>query len=779
MSESSSSQYRKRRRRGGPSWKNLPAFLDASASVSAGTFGARRLVELEKLYQQHHQQNKQVPKNAVPSLQSGGGKTSRRHLRRRTTAHKTRKHVYRPSSKTGLTSQLRSRKARRGRQPTLCDGHYQWQQEPPSTRSSNNEPEEQKTSLPTAQWITTHLWHAKRFHMETLWGWRIPLAHTNRGARAVLRLVGQEKRSSLQDITWKRQALVVSSTQSFTVLAQALSRVCPELFSNNPAALTCGSQMTKGMVHHTDQFPSKAIGPSWFHILRRKDRWIVQCFMHPSIRSTVSSCLEELIRSSSGAIVFSEPAESNCCCFRICGETASQIIQHALHPIAAPHLNPWEWSWESIQDVMKDYATTNANTNTNTGSSRADVLPHGSVVSVLVHLRGDTTKDAISSTTHSADNIGYLPKVQEAMEAWNPNNPNNIHHKGLLFSPDDAKRLVLVRQSPRPLDCTANHAVVGWDLFCPSALAKDVWKALCQNCVAIGMVEASHLIMDCQQPIPLFPRDFIDTHQSALYWNGMDPAWSFVRKLYEAGWGRLGITKLETKQKTSPHQQTPKRQINWGSLMLDGKGKSEAELEGTSDSDCNIAAIVVRGSFGQPFVDALRGCGGHLPPANLNDANISCPCPPRKRRRNRRPSRPRNAVICADSLSNRQRLVWGQTCCNLLESLSLPAVLNCCLLVHGKGTIEPGSKILASRNSMLLGFTTAGTFSLARGAGHGMGVVAAALLLKSLSEAVTSNADQQQSGRIVRLANNTREMQLLVTVSTGSNECVATMSLIY
>ncbi|VDO78888.1 unnamed protein product [Schistosoma margrebowiei] len=29
-------------------------------------------------------------------------------------------------------------------------------------------------------WLPTHIWHAKRFHMITKWGWRLPYAPTNK-----------------------------------------------------------------------------------------------------------------------------------------------------------------------------------------------------------------------------------------------------------------------------------------------------------------------------------------------------------------------------------------------------------------------------------------------------------------------------------------------------------------------------------------------------------------------------------------------------------------------
>jgi len=36
-------------------------------------------------------------------------------------------------------------------------------------------------------WLETHIWHAKRFHMTELWGYKIPKYPNDRGVRAAYR----------------------------------------------------------------------------------------------------------------------------------------------------------------------------------------------------------------------------------------------------------------------------------------------------------------------------------------------------------------------------------------------------------------------------------------------------------------------------------------------------------------------------------------------------------------------------------------------------------------
>jgi ribonuclease P/MRP protein subunit POP1 len=42
-----------------------------------------------------------------------------------------------------------------------------------------------------ARWLETHIWHAKRFKMEELWGTKIAAKNCDKSERAVYRYVGQ------------------------------------------------------------------------------------------------------------------------------------------------------------------------------------------------------------------------------------------------------------------------------------------------------------------------------------------------------------------------------------------------------------------------------------------------------------------------------------------------------------------------------------------------------------------------------------------------------------
>ena len=119
-------------------------------------------------------------------------------------------------------------------------------------------------------------------------------------------------------------------------------------------------------------------------------------------------------------------------------------------------------------------------------------------------------------------------------------------------------------------------------------------------------------------------------------------------------------------------------------------------------------------------------------------------------------------------------------CTALLQSLSLPAVVACRLQVVGSGTLRPGAKIY-SRNgkedACLLGYVTAGTFSVARGSSHGVGVLGASRLLQAVVGAISSVQQAQNALAIVQ-AQGKRHVNLVVDIKHGALILKATLALL-
>jgi hypothetical protein len=340
-------------------------------------------------------------------------------------------------------------------------------------------------------------------------------------------------------------------------------------------------------------------------------------------------------------------------------------------------------------------------------------------------------------------------------------------------------------------------------------------KLVLNNCCVIGLVEDIHLKLECEPPIPIFPRDFVDTYQSQIYWKGrtfdthdgssigaiqtnvQQPAilkdWLFVRHQFEGGWGRVRMHVTPTRTKYQQHVdfcslvKTQQDETATNVVSLDEWDNIDAEGT-TSTVQQVVDPIVVRGDFLTPFFEALHSCG-RIPTTKylLDDSCINEVPSHHGRRRKRRNGSSEKACVFSEKLSNKEREPALAQYHLLLSSLSLPAALLVHVRLIGEGTIDPGMFIHgcdfnkncdddgdddgddgnnyddATDRKRPLGRITAGSFSPSRGVCHGIGVVSAASMLSYLTRCCNN---ESQGGMLVRLINGTKSLQLSVMVGS-------------
>jgi hypothetical protein len=622
---------RKRKR-----WQqDLPAFLDAASSVSSTTFGARRLPELKALW-------RQVPlkpgERIDEALQSAGHKTSTRHLRRRTRSHVSRKRHRYPTGKAdnGTVSEISSkpntsRKSRR-KPSMLRKNHSGWQRQ--------GEGESIKP-----HWLPTHLWHAKRFHMCDMFGWRVPSHHTNRGYRAIERLL-REGRTLLQDITWRMQPIVVGTNDLMSLIG-CLSRLCADFLPKNRVqAVLEGKCFGEGILHEPDAFPTKAIGPAMWWIrqttLKNCTTHEINLFLHPSIKSRVEEVLGQLIATTLSSECATQ-VDGGIACFQLRGQSASDTIAETLK-LSGDHLKAFE----------------------------------------------------------SASHLAVVPVVKSLDSQPLLSTSKNPFALGI-------GELILIRHE-QALDRSS-----GWDLFCSVADAHDIFLALVHHAliVPMGYVDDYHLRLSSDPPLPIFPAAFPDSEQGKMYWVGSEE-WKLVRSLCEGGHGRIKI----------PHNGNAKLSMR----KLENLASPSDEFEDFK----SIQPVVVRGVFGQPFVDLLQQCARHRE------------IPSSEQTKSRNPKRKQVspvAIRLACRISGDEARARRQQVSSLAKSLSLAALILCKIQVYGRGRLGQDDSIygcseekgqIAPDLSSPLGVAVEGSFSDENGLVQGTGFVGASRLLTFL-----------------------------------------------
>jgi hypothetical protein len=836
---------------------NTHQFLDASASVHAGLFGARRLPEIKSLWRQvvldgllAHTNDLSFGGGTVASStiggtgedpqrvtnegkgrvreairrpgESGGGKISSRHLRRRTNSHQPRRRFrFFPSknyasngdgdendaarkaevigngivamedvnfqggasSATTVTEQTKPnwnkppcRRARR--KPYLMKAsHSTWWE--PKTHSQLVQPPtsiDEQNNHSAHNWIATHLWHAKRFHIspKLFDAWSIPLIHCNRGSRASLRLASSETspKCTIQDATWEvngcaiaievRKIASSSAPTSFSssdqTLVSILQRLCgteaPFLKDEN---VLLGNQAGEGIVHEIDACPQRPISPATFLFGRSTkvddfETARVGVLIHPAVHQRVVSLLNMIVREDVSPESDVTLSTMPLALLRVRGRASTATVQNVLG--------------QSELIVLDD-----------------DANMHGTLIG-----------------------LGEIPTSLNAPMSYSTSIPNTTTPSRSWI------KLKCHRPNQNYQHLPHNLASSGWDIFCHPSISSPIFQSFVVNggACAVGLAEDARAQLEAYPPLPIFPRDYPDTEDGRLYWNGGANAalvrneggdkhrsiarcldWLVIRTCFEGSWGRIN-TELK---RTIRH---------WDGHDDQGSNKSKSDSSGSAEmmtvpmlimnhkllcretvaihwesltSVNDQYAVVVRGSYGIPFFQLLHGCGKPF-------LRIATAAESGRKRRPRRTVRPANWAVHASPLSKKEAELHSGLCQQLSSSLSLPALLRCELYFEEKGTLNVGDLIYAldrndsdencledselgdaigvanvNAHSSPLGVVTGGGFSPSRGKCHGIGFVGAAKLINAL------NGTVHGMSLIIPQSNGHRKMVLKVTVT--------------
>jgi ribonuclease P/MRP protein subunit POP1 len=172
------------------------------------------------------------------------------------------------------------------------------------------------------RWLETHLWHAKRFHMQEMWGWKIPMTPTMKQTRALIRMSADN--CTFRDVSY--------------FVAIALHAPHEELFDKLVRMVRPNSPVEESLhfLSHADffkplAFPTSPIGPVDIFWHDRDALWII---CHP--------LLKDAILESVGDELNPEVIESELVMFEILGPNSTQVVRDVLRPIPETDVSLFE-----------------------------------------------------------------------------------------------------------------------------------------------------------------------------------------------------------------------------------------------------------------------------------------------------------------------------------------------------------------------------------------------------------------------------------------------------
>ena len=162
------------------------------------------------------------------------------------------------------------------------------------------------------RWLETHLWHAKRFHMGELWGWKVPLAPTMKQTRNLIRMTADS--CTLRDISY--YAIVSLSSEHSVLLSRVVEYVRPT------ACIDVGvHKLIDVELFEPLAYPTSPIGPVKFFWVREDLLWI---FCHPCLKATVFGAFERYFTP--------ELIDGELNIFEVLGPRSTEVIRRVLPP---------------------------------------------------------------------------------------------------------------------------------------------------------------------------------------------------------------------------------------------------------------------------------------------------------------------------------------------------------------------------------------------------------------------------------------------------------------
>lgn len=149
-------------------------------------------------------------------------------------------------------------------------------------------------------WLETHIWFAKRFHMISKWGYKLPYASCDKTYRACYR--ASAKHCLLQDISFHNCIEIVGSLD---VIKSGFERLTSSKCGLGITAKTFASGRREGSVnlYSKDQYPYQCLGKVSF-IWKPSDgnERVLWIFVHPSFYRNVIKELLEVFEMKSSII---------------------------------------------------------------------------------------------------------------------------------------------------------------------------------------------------------------------------------------------------------------------------------------------------------------------------------------------------------------------------------------------------------------------------------------------------------------------------------------------
>ncbi|KAJ3175641.1 hypothetical protein HK101_010616 [Irineochytrium annulatum] len=354
-------------------------------------------------------------------------------------------------------------------------------------------------SKPDKIWLETHLWHAKRFHMTTTWGFKLAERPNEKSERANARAA--KYMSVMHDASYFRCVEVEGAYGDIVdALAGVMDPTTPGVGGNRYKK---GERQGATFLHRPGSFPNGAICPITFHwhpnsdVDRTRKLWI---WVHPSAFEEALECFVDVSNASEGKVSFKH-IDSELSRFEFTGPRSHAVLTEVLK-LGDADETPAARLWRDLELLRTPAA-----------------LPPGVVIGLNVldprlriqnHLISWPTSVA-PSRLWSADERTKIIEGKPTDKQINSMREKELVPTGSLMPSFPTIPIILLQRRTAPTSVSDNmeHAS-GWDIVVPSSYGIVLWRAFVFAGARVGGLNERRQL-HYEAGTPAFPYDFPET----------------------------------------------------------------------------------------------------------------------------------------------------------------------------------------------------------------------------------------------------------------------------
>ncbi|KAJ3413698.1 hypothetical protein HDV05_007686 [Chytridiales sp. JEL 0842] len=206
-----------------------------------------------------------------------------------------------------------------------------------------------KRSKEGKKWLETHLWHAKRMHMDNLWGYQIALHPNDKSKRASYR--ASKNQCIMHDKSYNECFELHGTAEHIISLMSAITD--PTVANVGHSRFISGGSQGSSFLHRPNQYPKGAIAPITFFWRRasedpttlKRTMWV---WIHPSALKEAKEVFEEISSQHNVEVIL---LQNDLARFELTGPRTHALLQETLHLHSTSNLKSKQGSkvWEDLK----------------------------------------------------------------------------------------------------------------------------------------------------------------------------------------------------------------------------------------------------------------------------------------------------------------------------------------------------------------------------------------------------------------------------------------------